>query len=107
LDRGFVLSGRRTVVAGNRNRTNTGADVQDKQIIARVDELVDEERQLRRRLAAGELTAAEEHTRLQQVEEELDQCWDLLRQRRAKQEFGQDPDDAAPRPVSEVESYLQ
>jgi len=81
--------------------------VQDKQIITRVDELVAEEHQLRQRLAAGELTAAEEHTRLQQVEEELDQCWDLLRQRRAKQAAGLNADDAEARPVSEVESYLQ
>ena len=81
--------------------------MQDKQIIARVDELVAEEHQLRQKLASGELTAAEEHSRLEQVEAELDQCWDLLRQRRAKQEAGASPDDAVARPVSEVESYLQ
>ena len=81
--------------------------MQDKEIITRVDELVAEEHQLRQRLASGELTAAEEHSRLQQVEEELDQCWDLLRQRRAKQAAGQNPDEAASRPVTEVESYLQ
>lgn len=79
----------------------------DKHIITRVDELVAEEHSLRRRLAVGELTAAEEHDRLKQVEEELDQCWDLLRQRRARQAAGQNPDDAAARPASEVESYLQ
>jgi hypothetical protein len=81
--------------------------VQDKQIITRVDELVAEEHQLRQKLASGELTAAEEHSRLRQVEEELDQCWDLLRQRRAKQEAGLSPEDTAARPVTEVESYLQ
>jgi hypothetical protein len=81
--------------------------VQDKQILGRVDELVAEEHELRQKLAAGELTAAEEHSRLRQVEEELDQCWDLLRQRRAKQDAGQSAEEAAPRPVSEVESYLQ
>lgn len=79
----------------------------ENKIIGRVDELVAEEHSLRQRLASGELTAAEEHARLKQVEEELDQCWDLLRQRRAKREFGQNPEDAAARPVSEVESYLQ
>ena len=79
----------------------------DKQIISRVDELVAEEHSLRQRLASGELSAAEEHERLKHVEEELDQCWDLLRQRRARQSAGQNPDDAAARPVSEVESYLQ
>ncbi|GAA0255049.1 DUF2630 family protein [Cryptosporangium japonicum] len=79
----------------------------EKQIIGRVDELVAEEHSLRQKLSAGELTAAEEHERLKQVEEELDQCWDLLRQRRARREAGQNPDDAAARPVSEVEGYLQ
>jgi predicted nuclease with TOPRIM domain len=81
--------------------------VQDKQIITRVDELVAEEHQLRQKLAAGELSATEEHERLKKVEEELDQCWDLLRQRRAKQAAGLNADDAATRPVSEVESYVQ
>jgi hypothetical protein len=41
------------------------------------------------------------------VEESLDQCWDLLRQRRARREFGESTSEAAARPVSEVEGYLQ
>jgi len=41
------------------------------------------------------------------VEQQLDQCWDLLRQRRAKKEFHENPDDAVARPISEVESYWQ
>ena len=45
--------------------------------------------------------------RLRQVEEALDQCWDLLRQRRAKAKAGGDPDEADARPVSEVEGYRQ
>ena len=45
--------------------------------------------------------------RLKQVEESLDQCWDLLRQRRAKSESGENPNDAEARPVSEVEGYKQ
>ena len=44
---------------------------------------------------------------LDAVERELDQCWDLLRQRRAREEFGENPDEAKERPVSEVEGYLQ
>ena len=79
----------------------------DKQIIAHIDELIETEHQLRRQLAAGELKAPEERERLRSVETELDQYWDLLRQRRARREFGENPDDAAPRPVSEVEGYLQ
>jgi hypothetical protein len=41
------------------------------------------------------------------LEVELDQCWDLLRQRRARREFGQDPNDARVRPASVVERYKQ
>lgn len=76
-------------------------------IMARVHELVEDERQLRDRLQAGEITTDEEHARLREVEAQLDQCWDLLRQRRARVEAGQDPDAAAPRPADEVEGYLQ
>ncbi len=79
----------------------------DKQITAHIDELIETEHKLRQQLAAGELTAPEERERLRSVEAELDQYWDLLRQRRARREFGENPDEAAPRPVSEVEGYLQ
>ena len=65
----------------------------DKQIIAHIDELIETEHQLRRQLAAGELTAPEERERLRSVEAELDQYWDLLRQRRARREFGENPDE--------------
>jgi hypothetical protein len=41
------------------------------------------------------------------LEEQLDQCWDLLRQRQARRQYGDNPDDAKPRPISEVENYLQ
>jgi hypothetical protein len=79
----------------------------DKQIFSRIRELVDDEHQLRERLRKGEITSAEEQARLRHLEESLDQCWDLLRQRRARREFGEDPGDSAARPVSEVEGYLQ
>jgi hypothetical protein len=79
----------------------------DKQIMAQIDELIETEHQLRQQLAAGELTAPEEHERLRSTEEALDQCWDLLRQRRARREFGESPDAAAARPVREVEGYQQ
>jgi hypothetical protein len=79
----------------------------DKQIITHIDELIETEHKLRRQLAAGELTAPEERERLRAVEAELDQYWDLLRQRRARREFGENPDEVAERPVSEVEGYLQ
>ncbi len=79
----------------------------DKQIIAHIDELIETEHKLREQLAAGQLNAVEERERLRAIEAELDQYWDLLRQRRARREFGENPDDAAPRPVSEVEGYQQ
>ncbi|MEO5876655.1 MAG: DUF2630 family protein [Streptosporangiaceae bacterium] len=79
----------------------------DNEVLGRIKGLMDEEHELRTRLAAGELTADDEHARVKAVEEALDQCWDLLRQRRAKQEFSQNPDEAEVRPVREVEGYQQ
>jgi hypothetical protein len=71
----------------------------DKTILQHVNELVEEERRLR--AAPVGSTPGE---RLKQVAEELDQCWDLLRQRRAKREFGEDPGTAA-RDTKTVEGY--
>ena len=79
----------------------------EKDILARVHELVEREHDLRGKTEAGELDAAEERRELQAVEEALDQCWDLLRQRRARKSAGQPVDEAQARPVSEVEHYLQ
>jgi len=76
----------------------------DKSILGRIHELVEEEKQLR---AAHRGVAGEDRQRLQVVENELDQCWDLLRQRRAREEYGENPDEAKARSVDEVESYLQ
>ncbi|MEU6660296.1 DUF2630 family protein [Streptomyces sp. NPDC046821] len=75
------------------------------QILARITEMVDDEKRLRASLASGEIDGATEHARLAAVERELDQCWDLLRQRRAKAEFGENPDEARVRPSSQVEDY--
>jgi hypothetical protein len=79
----------------------------DKEILSRIDELVASEHELRGKLAAGELTSTEEHAQLKSVEEALDQAWDLLRQRRARREYGEDPAVADNRAVSEVENYQQ
>ncbi|WP_129843210.1 DUF2630 family protein [Streptomyces sp. RFCAC02] len=76
----------------------------DKDIFARVGALVSEERALRDRSVGQGLQEAE-RARLAAVEVQLDQCWDLLRQRRARDEFGDNPDDAAMRPPREVEEY--
>ena len=79
----------------------------DKEILARINELIATEHKLRDQHAAGELTGAQEREQLRSAEEALDQCWDLLRQRRARREFGENPNDAALRPSGEVEGYQQ
>jgi hypothetical protein len=79
----------------------------DKDILTHIDDLIKTEHDLRARLAAGELSSEQEHEQLRATEEQLDQYWDLLRQRRARREFGEDPSGSAPRPVPEVEGYLQ
>jgi hypothetical protein len=78
--------------------------VDDKSLLQHISELVEEEKQLR---AANHGLAGDDRRRLDTVERQLDQCWDLLRQRRAREEFGENPDEARERPVDEVESYLQ
>jgi hypothetical protein len=79
----------------------------DKQILSHIDELIATEHDLRGKLAAGDLSTDEEHAQLRSVEEALDQCWDLLRQRRARRDYGEDPSSAQSRPLNEVEGYLQ
>ncbi len=79
----------------------------EQQILSQISSLVDQEHLLRTQLRDGDVSANEERDRLAQLEGALDQCWDLLRQRRAKREFGENPDDAQARPVDEVERYLQ
>ncbi|HEY7483965.1 MAG TPA: DUF2630 family protein [Streptosporangiaceae bacterium] len=79
----------------------------DTEILTNIKGLVAEEHDLRERLTRGDVTAAEEHARLRSLEESLDQCWDLLRQRRARRAAGENPADAQARPKGEVEGYLQ
>ena len=75
----------------------------EKDILSRIHALVDEEHQLRE---SSEHTD-QQRARIGELEAHLDQCWDLLRQRRAKRQYGEDPDEAEPRPEPQVESYLQ
>jgi hypothetical protein len=79
----------------------------DKEILAHIDELIQTEHGLRTKLAAGEITSKAEHDQLAATEAALDQCWDLLRQRRARREYAQNPEEAEVRPVGEVEGYMQ
>jgi hypothetical protein len=81
--------------------------VDDKDILGHIDELIKTEHELRDRMAKGELSTEDERVQLRAAEEALDQCWDLLRQRRARREFGEDPSGSAARPANEVEGYLQ
>ena len=75
----------------------------EKDILSRINALVDEEHKLRE---SGEHTE-DQRARINELEAHLDQCWDLLRQRRAKRQYGEDPDEAQPRPEPQVEGYLQ
>ena len=79
----------------------------DKEIMTRISGLIETEHELRHQLAEGTLSSEQERERLRSAEEALDQCWDLLRQRRARREFGESPDEAAVRPAPEVEGYQQ
>jgi hypothetical protein len=79
----------------------------DKEILSHIDDLIATEHDLRAKVANGELSTDVERERLRSVEEALDQCWDLLRQRRARREFGENPEEAQVRPAAEVEGYQQ
>jgi Protein of unknown function (DUF2630) len=85
--------------------TNNAANP-DNPALTRIHDLVAEEKALRAQLQHGDISASEEHERLRRVETELDQCWDLLRQRRALRETGGDPSGATVRPPDQVEGYL-
>jgi hypothetical protein len=80
----------------------------DRQILQRINEMIEAEHELRQRHAAeGAGPDHEISNELRTIEESLDQCWDLLRQRRALRETGQDASAAHARPPSVVETYLQ
>jgi len=84
----------------------------DQSILGRIESLVAEEHSLQHREQddaeqARSEPLASDRERLEQVSIELDQCWDLLRQRRARRAAGQDPDEAQAREPGTVEKYLQ
>ena len=72
----------------------------DKTILDHITDLVHEEQKLR-----NEGTKAVDPARIRDIEQQLDQCWDLLRQRRARREFGEDPEQAELRDPRTVENY--
>ena len=79
--------------------------MEDQSIIDRINELAHEEHQLFERESRGEVTDAERE-RIKGIEVTLDQCWDLLHQRRARRSAGLDPDQATVRDERTVEGYM-
>jgi hypothetical protein len=91
---------------------DTLREMDDQSILSRIESLVAEEHSLQHREQddAGHAQSeplAVDRERLEQVSVELDQCWDLLRQRRARRAAGEDPDQAQAREPGTVEKYLQ
>ena len=79
----------------------------DRQILNEMKRIVDREHQLRTEVEQGQLDAGIEQAEMKRLEAVLDQCWDVLRQRRARRDANQDEKDARVRPASQVEGYLQ
>jgi hypothetical protein len=75
----------------------------EQELLSRINALVDEEHKLRE----GTEHTDEQRARIDALEAHLDQCWDLLRQRRAKRQYDENPDEAQARPEQQVEGYLQ
>ncbi len=78
----------------------------DDDTLRSISTLDEEEHELRRKEARGEASDAD-RARIQELEVLLDQCWDLLRQRRARRDVGLDPDEAEARSTATVEGYQQ
>jgi hypothetical protein len=81
----------------------TDNDDRDQSVLSHINRLVQEEERLYQQ---SDLSNKDE-SRLSELKVELDQCWDLLRQRRALREFGENPDKAKVRPAKIVEKYEQ
>lgn len=86
------------------NRPSVNLD--DAELVRRIDSLVDEEHRLERE-HSGDGLSDSDRRRLHQIEVQLDQCWDLLRQRRARRHAGQDPAESEVRSADVVEGYQQ
>ncbi len=83
-------------------------NMDDIEILSRIRSMVNTERELRSHVQDNADAREPVKAQLRQLEESLDQCWDLLRQRRARVEYGEDPDETtAVRPIRQVENYLE
>lgn len=109
------VAGARAAGAASRRGTGTlelGAAMTDRAqdgdraILHRISAMIADERDLREQLAARRIEGPAEREQLAALERELDQCWDLLRQRQAKESVGENPDTAHVRPSGQVEGYL-
>ena len=79
--------------------------MEDSEVLARIERLVGEEDGLWAQASDGHGMAEREKQRLHDVQVQLDQCWDLLRQRQARRQYGMDPDEATVRSADTVERY--
>lgn len=79
----------------------------DRDLVNRISHLVAEENDLRSHSGVGVGLGDDGRERLKSIEVQLDQCWDLLRRRQAREEFGENPDSEQPRPPDVVEHYQQ
>jgi hypothetical protein len=75
----------------------------DRDVLTHIDQLVNEEHELLNKNGLSRV----EQARLEALQVQLDQCWDLLRQRRGRRHVGEDPDDAHVRDAATVEKYQQ
>ena len=78
----------------------------DKDVIDTINQLAGEEHSLFTKASTDEGLSSKEHDRLKFLEVQLDQCWDLLHQRRARRNAGLDPDEAQVRDAATVEGYV-
>ncbi|HTC81035.1 MAG TPA: DUF2630 family protein [Acidimicrobiia bacterium] len=81
--------------------------MEDDAVLGKINNLVAEEHRLLESSRGTEGLSEKEEARLKAVEVALDQCWDLLRQRRASRHAGRDPDEAHVRDITTVEGYQQ
>jgi Protein of unknown function (DUF2630) len=80
--------------------------MEDTDLLNNISKLVAEEHELMKQAAGGQLDETKQ-ARVHELEIKLDQCWDLLRQRRARSEFGLNPEEATVRSENIVEHYQQ
>jgi hypothetical protein len=92
-------------IRGRKREWREEPPVEDQSVIDQINRIASEEHELFEKESRGEVTSAE-RDRLRRLEVTLDQCWDLLRQRRARRAAGLDPEGARVRDEGTVEGYM-